>query len=774
MSYLKRPGLWTRVILCVITTMILWVVTGGWAPSFPYRARMAPMHNLHARVSFQYIDAIDTARARERARQTALVYYAHDDSAIGEIHQALVDRIFQIKDKPYPEVDQSVWQEFLGEKFQADPDDTPQPHPDEVSQVGQQEASANQDADNPVLAPTERAFVRFAGAIKDDTSLNALQIGLEAALLDINKHGLLENLEHELGQGSTQEIMVYPLRNRTKTTQVDVADVRIGEIADLLYQRLRTSLDNQKNIADPRFVADRLYDWLKVRLPTTLTLDLEATERSMRQAERNTPLEYKLYSPGSPLEKRTITADDASVISAGQALQDEDLLLLQAEHAEFVKSMSLTERLWYSIADWGMYFAVFSLLCGYLYTRDYSLIDELKHFSLLLGLFMVTVVVAWVLSINLHWRAEIIPICMFAMTIAIAYHRELALLMSALVALVYTISHGYGLSEFVTLTATAFVASLLCGQIRSRTRLVHIGLFAAAVAFPTTIGIGTITGQPLSAALFLEGVWFAGGALLAGLFMTALLPFLEQWFGIQTDISLLELSDANHPLLKQLVQRAPGTYNHSINVASISEAAAESIDANGLLCRVAAYFHDIGKLRKPEYFIENQGVDGNKHDDLVPTMSTLVIIAHVKDGAEMARKNHLPQRIVDIIEQHHGTTLVEYFYQQATRQNEENVDSPDIEEADFRYPGPKPQSKEAAVMMLSDAVESASRALREPTPARLEGLVENISKRKLDDGQFDECSLTLQQLRTIEKSLIKSLNAMYHARVKYPDQQQPA
>jgi putative nucleotidyltransferase with HDIG domain len=303
---------------------------------------------------------------------------------------------------------------------------------------------------------------------------------------------------------------------------------------------------------------------------------------------------------------------------------------------------------------------------------------------------------------------------------------------------------------------------------------VYIGLISAAVAFPTTIGIGTIAGQPLGTALFLDGAWFAGGALLSGLFMTALLPFLEQWFGIQTDISLLELSDANHPLLKQLVQRAPGTYNHSINVASISEAAAEAIGANGLLCRVAAYFHDIGKMRKPEYFIENQGIEGNKHDDLVPTMSTLVIIAHVKDGAEMGRKNHLPQRIINIIEQHHGTTLVEYFYRQATRKQEESADAHEIEEADFRYPGPKPQSQEAAVVMLADSVESASRTLREPTPARIENLVENISKKKLDDGQFDQCSLTLQQLRIIEKSLIKSLNAMYHARVKYPDQQLPA
>jgi putative nucleotidyltransferase with HDIG domain len=323
------------------------------------------------------------------------------------------------------------------------------------------------------------------------------------------------------------------------------------------------------------------------------------------------------------------------------------------------------------------------------------------------------------------------------------------------------------------LSATCFVASLMCGRIRSRTRLVYIGLLAAGVALPTTLGAGTLVGQPAGPALLIDGLWFAGGALLAGLFMTAMLPFLEQWFGIQTDISLLELSDPNHPLLRQLLQRAPGTYNHSINVASIAETAADAIGANGLLCRVGAYFHDIGKMRKPEYFVENQDRNRNLHDDLVPTMSTLVIIAHVRDGVEMARRNHLPKPVIDIIEQHHGTTLVEYFYLQASRASEDRGDTAPVGEADFRYPGPRPQTPEAAVMMLADAVESSTRTLREPTPGRIENLVESICKKKLDDGQFDECSLTLAQLRTIETSLIKSLNAMYHARVKYPTRQQP-
>jgi putative nucleotidyltransferase with HDIG domain len=261
---------------------------------------------------------------------------------------------------------------------------------------------------------------------------------------------------------------------------------------------------------------------------------------------------------------------------------------------------------------------------------------------------------------------------------------------------------------------------------------------------------------------------------LAALIMTGLLPFIERLFDVQTDISLLELGDAAHPLLQELARRAPGTYNHSINVASLAEAAAESIGANGLLVRVGSYFHDIGKVFKPGYFVENQGRDGNRHESLLPAMSTLVIIAHVKDGVDLARQNRLPKPIVDFIEQHHGMTLVEYFYQQAAKQSENDPDGEVVEESSYRYPGPKPRTCEAGVLMLADAVESASRTLVDPTPARIESLVEGIAMKRLLDGQFDDCGITLQELSRIRDSLVKSLTAVYHSRVKYPDQQQTA
>ncbi len=289
------------------------------------------------------------------------------------------------------------------------------------------------------------------------------------------------------------------------------------------------------------------------------------------------------------------------------------------------------------------------------------------------------------------------------------------------------------------------------------------------MALTTTLGVGTVVEQPFETLLRGDAMQFGLWSVVAGFLMTGLLPFIESLFGVQTELSLLELGDVAHPLLQELVRRAPGTYNHSINVASIAEAAAESIGARGLLVRVGAYFHDIGKMLKPGYFVENQGQDANRHESLVPAMSTLIIIAHIKDGADLARQHHLPQSMIDFIQQHHGTTLVEYFYRRANERSEAN-DEGEVEESAFRYPGPKPQTKEAAVLMLADAVESASRALVEPTPARIESLVHEIAMKRLLDGQFDCCGLTLQELATIEDSLVKSLTAVYHGRVKYPSQ----
>jgi putative nucleotidyltransferase with HDIG domain len=754
LEFMKRSDVWLRLGLCALVTVGLFVVMTGWNPPFKYRLREAPLRNLHAHTEFKFSDFRATEEEKNRVLRNFRCYYQNDRQLLDQLRNALTEDLFLIVQKEFSETNESgIW-----EKFYLPPPENTDNSP-----------STTEQAD-------EESFDRFRKAIATDDELTKLREAVKKAFIDIDENGLLKALAHEIGEGNLQEIEIYDKGNFAGGTHVAaVSEVRIVEIVNNLKRKLIEEISVESEaITDPEFVAQRVYQWLRPRLPETLTWDETRTAKDAKEAAKAVKPIEKTVAPGDPLESDR-RAIDSRVIRSRVPLNEQDIELLKAEHDAFVTSETLWTKLVRGLFFFGLNAAMFLLITQYLYFRDPDLLADIKQFCILLGLMFVALAGAWLLALNDEWRAEIIPIVMFSITIAIAYHIELALLLGALVSFAFSVAHGYGMAEFVVLTAASSTAALMCRQIRSRTKLVSIGLVAAILVFPTALGANYLLGQPLGWALTTNALWFAGGAAIAGLLMTGILPFLERIFDIQTDISLLELSDANHPLLKELVQRAPGTYNHSINVASMSEAAADAIGANGLLCRVGAYFHDAGKLRKPDYFIENQGGGQNKHDDLAPSMSTLVIIAHVKDGAEIAKKHRLPRRIIDLIEQHHGTTLVEYFYRRAEQQlqekNAEGDEETALDEADFRYPGPKPQTPEAAVMMLADTVESASRTLRDPAPARIENLVKTIAKKKIDDGQFDECQITIEQLHTIEESLIKSLNAMYHARVKYPEKE---
>ena len=303
-------------------------------------------------------------------------------------------------------------------------------------------------------------------------------------------------------------------------------------------------------------------------------------------------------------------------------------------------------------------------------------------------------------------------------------------------------------------------------DIRHRTTMVSATLIAAAAAGSAVVLVGLAQGIDESRTMthvLGESLVAVVTAFFVGFVMIGVLPAIERAFGVTTGLTLTELRDPKQPLLRELQRRAPGTWNHSLQVANIAEAAAESIGADGLLTYVGALYHDIGKVNKPEYFVENQ-TGTNRHERLSPAMSLLVIVGHVKDGMELAAEYRLPRRVRHFIESHHGTTLMEYFFHAAQRRAGDD----ELNEADFRYPGPKPQTREAAALMLSDCVESASRTLSEPTPARIEQLVRDLSHKRLVDGQFDDSSLTLRELRAVEDSVIKSLNAIYHGRISYP------
>ena len=457
-----------------------------------------------------------------------------------------------------------------------------------------------------------------------------------------------------------------------------------------------------------------------------------------------------------------------TLAASGEPLDEDKTRLLETEHKAAVAEMAVTAKLLRAAAVIGVILTLFGVCALYVQSRQRRLLVNLRRLATMQVLAVLAVAAAcWAAD---PWRAEIVPLLIFAQTVAIAYRQEMALLFSGVLALVVVLGLGGGLASLLLLLGVTTAAVLQLGRIRNRSKLIYVGFLAGVLAFLLSFVVALLDMRPVGWSLLAEAGRYGLWTLAAGFLMTGLLPFIERLFGVLTDISLLELADVSQGLLQELVQRAPSTYNHSITVGSIAEAAADAIGARGLLVRVGACFHDIGKMLKPEYFVENQPPDANRHESLIPAMSTLVIIAHVKDGADLARKHKLPEAIIDFIEQHHGTTLVEYFYGRASEQSENDPNGGEVDESNFRYPGPKPQTKETAVLMLADAVESACRSLVDPAPARIESLVREVAERRLDDGQFDESNLTLRELRTIEDSMVKSLIANYHGRVKYPGQ----
>ncbi len=322
------------------------------------------------------------------------------------------------------------------------------------------------------------------------------------------------------------------------------------------------------------------------------------------------------------------------------------------------------------------------------------------------------------------------------------------------------------LPVIVVLLSGSLLAALASRTIRKRMKLLNVGLLVGLLHVGLMLSFHLLRGrlslqQPPPA----EVLWGLANGLGVGMLMTILLPLIELVFDVATDIRLLELTDQDQPLLRSLVTLAPSTDNHSRRVARLAEAAADAIRANSLLALVGSYYHDIGKMTKPEYYIENQMGAENPHDRLRPSMSALIIASHVKDGVELAIEARLPRAIVELIEQHHGTSAIEFFYDRYLKQTGEKAV---LDASFFRYPGPKPATKETAIVMIADAVEAASRNLDQPVPSRIEALVKRITAAKLLDGQLEDCRLTLSEVRLIEQALLRVLCAMYHARVEYP------
>ncbi|MBC8418714.1 MAG: HDIG domain-containing protein [Desulfobacterales bacterium] len=363
-----------------------------------------------------------------------------------------------------------------------------------------------------------------------------------------------------------------------------------------------------------------------------------------------------------------------------------------------------------------------------------------------------------------------VPVASGAMLISIFHGIGVAASFSLIISVLACLVMDGRVEFFVYFFISSLVAASGVRKYREVGVLIKAGLKVSLCNMILALSIAALYGSFFTLeALIASGSALIGGVLV-GVVATGILPLIEMSFGYTTDIKLLELANLDQPLLRELMVQAPGSYHHSVVVSNLVEASARAVNANPLLAKVAAYYHDIGKITKPLYFIENQGGRENKHEKLAPSMSSLVLISHVKDGVELAKKYKLGKEIIDIIRQHHGTSLITFFYEKAKEQGEKKGEKYlQVEEADFRYPGPKPQTKEAGLVMLGDVVEAASKTLVDPTAARIQGMVQKMINKIFSDGQLDECELTLKDLHEIAKSFNKTLSGIFHHRIEYPE-----
>jgi len=473
---------------------------------------------------------------------------------------------------------------------------------------------------------------------------------------------------------------------------------------------------------------------------------------------------------------------DAGVVIAqpGEKVNQTLLDAIEAEEAAYLAARSPAQRWLGRAAMLGLMLIVAGGMWVYFFAYCPKLVrNPMRGFAITALMLLCLGASVWS---SLIWPDFVIgsltfPTLFAATVLAIAYDQRFALAIGVVLSMLVVIMLKLPLATTLIVVVGVAASVMQLREIRTRSKLVVVGTYAGLAMGATAAVVGLATkpvfNDGVIHTVFVDALAAITSGFFTGLLVQGALPLIERTFNVTTAMTLKELNDVSHPLLQRLAHEAPGTYQHSLRIADMAETAAEAVDADALLCRVGAMYHDIGKTNKPMYFIENQAGGPNKHAKLSPAMSLLIIVGHVKDGVEMAREFGLPVVIRHFIESHHGTTLVEYFFHEAKKQTQAE-DKPDPSEFEFRYPGPKPQTREAAIMMLCDCVEGAARAMDEPTATRLENLVRAMANKRLMDGQFDDCDLTLQDLSRIEMAITKSLCAMYHQRIKYPEEKKQA
>ncbi len=520
------------------------------------------------------------------------------------------------------------------------------------------------------------------------------------------------------------------------------------QASKLLLQEIRQRFNKD----DPALKA--AYELAISFLRPNLRFNEEETERRRREAMEAVPT-----TKGMVLKDEKIIGSHERVTKA--SLEKLRSLTLAKEERE---SLGRSWSLIFPIAG-RLLFNVFvvALLAAYVFFYRPRIYSNNRLLLLLALIVLGQMFIAYLVRSVAGASEYLVPITIAAMLTTILFDAELGGVMALAIALLFGNLEGFDLTTMLVALIVGTVAAYSVTKVRHRREFYRPMLFISS-GYIFSIGfIGMMRLVPVGAVIKDFGLGVLSG-VSAPIITSGILFIFEGLFHITTDITLLEMSDTNRPLLRELSIRAPGTYHHSMNVGYLAETAAEAIGAHSLLARVASYYHDIGKMEKPEYFVENQGHGTrNPHDRLAPSMSSLILAAHIKDGIELAREARLPGSIIDILQQHHGTSVMSFFYHKAIEQGS----GKEVEGA-YRYPGPKPETREAAIVMLADGVEAASRTLEEKTPGRIKGMVVKIVQEKFSSGQLDNCELSLKDLHQIEVSFARVLGATYHQRVEYP------
>lgn len=525
----------------------------------------------------------------------------------------------------------------------------------------------------------------------------------------------------------------------------------IDEVEGVLLEKLRTAFAND----DLRIRAG--YQFLKSFLKPNIAYDAEETNRRVVEARNNVPL-----AKGTVLEKeRIIDRNERITKDHIDKLNSLAIELAEREASESILLMFvryLGKFLMVSLAV-----VIFIIFLALSKTRV-AILKDVKRVVLIATIFVLVTFLAYNIN-HFGLNPYLIPITIGSMLLTIFFDTKVGFVGTIVLSIIIGFLRGNEFNISVVSIFVGTIAVLSVSRIRTRSWLFNSILMIIG-AYLVSITIMEILRYTPFATIAKYWGYGAINGFISPLLVYGLQVIFEYFFDIATDMRLLELSDLNNPLLRKLSIEAPGTYHHSLMVGNLAEAAADSIGANALLARVGAYYHDIGKIEKREYFIENQMRSKNPHEKLSPTMSCLILMNHVKKGLELARKYKLPKQIRDFIAEHHGTNLITFFYQKAL----EKSDNEEIDESSFRYPGPRPQTKETGLVMVADAIEAAARSLKDPSPSRIRGMVISIVQDRFRESELDDCPLTLKELTRIIESFEAVLLGTFHARIEYPDQ----